>query len=165
MSFFKKLGKGIAKIGKGFVKTVAKVGQVAIGVATPIVSTAVGAVLPGGLGRVAAGAVSGVGMGLQNLLSPKEQKEVAILHDEQTVRAAALAPAVMESAAAPGASAAAPALLPPSAPAVTPAVVQGLATATQVQMNNQQTGMMEIVKKWFWVPIVCVLGYMLLKRK
>lgn len=165
MSFFKKLGRGLGKIGKGLVKTVAKVGSVAVGIAAPIAATAVGAVLPGGLGKIAANAVSGVGMGLQQVLSPKEKKEVEILHDSETVRAAAHAPEAM-AASLPAGVAGSPFFPHPHPYAISPtasAVAQGVASATQVQVNNNSA--MELIKKYFWVPIVGILAFMLLKKK
>lgn len=164
MSFFKKLGRGLGKIGKGLVKTVAKVGSVAVGVVAPVAATAVGTVLPGGLGKIAANAVSGVGMGLQNVLSPKERKEVEILHDSETVRAAAHAPETLAASLPAGGFSYVPYSQPYAASPTASAVAQGVASATQVQVNNMN-GTMELIKKYFWVPIVGVLAFMLLKKK
>lgn len=174
MSFFKKIGKGIGKlaksvgkIGKGVFSVAKKVVGTAVGVATPVLAGAAGALLPGPLGQGLAGAVSGVGMGLQNMLTPAQAAKISILHSEEGVQAVQNAQVDVRTGQMMPAIATAP---------IAPAVVEGANTGYAIaQASAMRTpingvgagtdGIGALLKKYFWVPIVGALVFIVLKRR
>lgn len=174
MSFFKKIGKGIGKlaksvgkVGKGVFNVAKKVVGTAVGIATPALAGAAGALLPGPLGQGLAGAVSGVGMGLQNMLTPAQAEKISILHSEEGVQAVQNAQVDVRTGQMMPAIATAP---------IAPAVVEGAntglaiaqASAMRMPVNGVGAGtegVGALLKKYFWVPVVCVFAFLALRRK